>query len=337
MRALALIVLVMLSGPAKAENAWVASTSIRVIDLESGSLVGSVSVAPDQVIREIAFDRSGSRAYVASMGGLFVVDTTTLGVVARVSGRPTCSVAVAADTGTLAALHLQPAGEGLADRERGIPPTVTLATYDPGGTVVLAQAEVHGKPLRVRVTPDGSRLYVLDSNEAVLTVFDDVASQLGEVDLAPDAIEGQQFMCADLGLGSDGTVAVARSSTDGSAIVIVRPGESPIDSTVTVMDTGTEHRVRGAAFLPGGGTVYASAMGYMARLPISATEATWRHVGHRFAALDVSPSGTFLVMATPVFDELRGTGGVLVADPDGTPLRLIELADLSPYTLAVQP
>jgi hypothetical protein len=42
-------------------------------------------------------------------------------------------------------------------------------------------------------------------------------------------------------------------------------------------------------------------------------------------------------MATPVFDEQRGTGGVLVADPEGRPLRVIELADISPYTLAVQP
>ena len=337
MRSLGLLLALLAASPAAAERAWVASTSIRVIDLDTGQLVGSASVAPDQVIREIAFDASGERAYVASMGGLFVVDTATLGVVAQISERPTCSVAIAADTGTLAALHLQPTGVGLADRDQGIPTTVTLATYGARASGLLAQAEVHGRPLRVRVARDGSRLYVLDSNEAVLSVFDAAATPLGEVDLAPDATEDQLFMCADLGLGPDGTLAVARSSSAGSAVVLVRPGAAVAEVAVTVLATGADHRVRGAAFPPAGGAVYASAMGYVARLGLDAPEASWQRVGHRFAAVDVSPSGAYLVMATPVFDEQRGTGGVLIADPTGHPLRIVELADISPYTLAIQP
>jgi len=337
MRTLLLVAVLATIGPAHAERAWVASTSIRVIDLESGKLVGSATVAPDQVIREIAFDAAGDRAYVASMGGLFVVDTASLGVVKRISDRPTCSVAYATASQTLVALHLRPAGEGLADRDRGIPSTVTLATYAADTATTLAMAEVHGQPLRVRAAADGSRLYVLDSNEAVLSVYDEAAQWLGEVDLAPDAEQGQAFLCADLGLAADGTLAVARSSSAGSAVVLVHLAAVLSESTVTVVDAGAEHRVRGAAFPPGSDAVYASAMGHVARLSLDAPETAWQSVGHRFTAVEVSPSGAFLVMATPVFDEQRGTGGVLVADPEGHPLRLIELVDISPYTLAVQP
>jgi hypothetical protein len=333
MRPLMLVIALVLVAPAHAENAWVASTSIRVIDLDSGTLVGSTTVATDQVIREIAFDDTGAQAFVASMGGLFVVDTTSLGVLSRISERPTCSVDFA--DGTLSALHLKPAGEGLAERDQGIPSTVTLAVYDAATAAPLAQTEVHGRPLRVRRAAD--RLYVLDSNEAVLTVYDGAAGRLGEVDLAPDAEEGQAFLCADLGLSSDGTLAVARSSSAGSAVVLVSPATDVTDSRVTVVDVGSEHRVRGAAFAPGAGDVYAAAMGHVARLSPTTPETAWQRVGHRFAAVEVSPSGAYLVMATPVFDEQRGTGGVLVADPEGRPLRVIELADISPYTLAVQP
>ena len=333
MRPLLLILALALAGPAQAENAWVASTSIRVIDLDSGALVGSASVAPEQVIREIAFDDAGTRAFVASMGGLFEVDTATLGVVTRLSDRPTCSVDYA--DGALAALHLKAAGEGLAERDQGIPSTVTLAIYDAATAATVARTEVHGRPLRVRVAAD--RLYVMDSNEAVLSVYDGAAVRLGEVDLAPDAAQGQLFLCADLGVSGDGALAVARSSSAGSAVVLVSPAADVAESRVTVVDVGAEHRVRGAAFAPGGETVYASAMGHVARLSRTTPATAWQRVGHRFAAVEISPTGAYLVMATPVFDEQRGTGGVLVADPEGRPLRMIELADISPYTLAIQP
>ncbi len=333
MRCLLLLLALVAVTPAHAENAWVASTSIRIIDLDSGALVGSTTVAADQVIREIAFDDSGARAFVASMGGLFVVDTASLGVLERISDRPTCSVDFR--DGTLAALHLKPAGDGLAERDQGIPSTVTLALYDAATGATLAQAEVHGRPLRVRATAD--RLFVLDSNEAVLTVFDRAASRMGEVDLAPDAEDGQAFLCADLSLSGEGTLAVARSSSAGSAVVMVWPADAVADSRVSVVDVGAEHRVRGAAFAMDSEHVYATAMGHVARLSTSAPAATWQHVGHRFAAVETSPSGAYVVMATPIFDEQRGTGGVLVADAEGRTLRVIELVDISPYTLAVQP
>ena len=52
---LALLLLV-LPGPAGAVTAWVASTTIQLVDVERGSLEGQLTVAEDQVVAEIAFD-----------------------------------------------------------------------------------------------------------------------------------------------------------------------------------------------------------------------------------------------------------------------------------------
>ena len=65
--------------------------------------------------------------------------------------------------------------------------------------------------------------------------------------------------------------------------------------------------------------------------------AEWREVGHQFSLIAIPAGGRQVVMATPTFDEARGTGALLVADADGNPLRVVELTGLSPYTLAVQP
>jgi len=321
--------------PAAAEVAWVASTFVRLIDLDTGEPIGRVVVAEDQVVSEIAFSADGRRAFVASMGGLFSVDTLSLQVVQQLSSRPTCSVSVAGDR--LAALHLLPAGEGLANRARDIPSTVTLALYDLQRGEVAASTEVHGSPLRVLLSPRDGRALVLDSNEAVLGVYGASADRIGEIDLAPDRQPDQPFLCADMGMAGDGSaLAVARNTSGGSALVIVRPQDDVTRSEVSVLDAG-EFRLRGAAFPPHGAEILITALGHVGRVAAGGGTPVWRDVGHMASLVAPSPSGTYLVMATPVFDAERGSGAVLIADTSGNLLRVAELPDLSPYTLAVQP
>ncbi len=332
-----LLVALLAAAPAAAENAWLASTSIRVIDLDSGRLVGQLDVAADQVVREIVFDAEGRRAWVASMGGLFEVDPSTLEITRQLSSRPTAAVAWAALADRLVAIHLKPAGEGLADRERNIPSTVTLQLYDANRAAPLAAAEVHGTPVRVRLSPAADRAYVLDAKDAVLSVFDGDVSRLGEIDLAPDVSDGRPLMCSDLGQAADGRLAVVRNSGDDTALVFVTPGAAPEQAGVSVESMGFEHRARGAAWLPDGSGVWVSALGHVARYTPDRPDVRWQHVGHSFASVAAAPSGRYLVMATPIFDEARGSGALLVADPEGHPLRVVELTDISPYTLAIQP
>lgn len=325
----------LLGHPARAEVAWVASTFVRLVDLDSGELVGRLLVAEEQVVSEIAFSEDGRRAFVASMGGLYEVDTRSLEVLGQLSARPTCSVSVAGDR--LAALHLLPAGEGLANRAQDIPSTVTMSLYDLPAGQRVASAEIHGSPLRVRLSPLNGHALVLDSNEAVLTVWSRRAESLGEIDLAPDRQSGQSYLCADLGVSRDGsTLAVARNTAGSSALVIVRPDVEVARSRVTVVDAG-EFRLRGAAFPARGSEILVTALGHVGRFAADGGPPRWRDVGHMASLVAPSPSGTFLVMATPAFDETRGSGAVLVADADGQLLRVVELPDLSPYTLAVQP
>jgi len=326
----------LLGRPAVAEVAWVASTFVQLVDLDSGELVGRVVVDEDQVVSEIAFSSDGRRAFVASMGGLFVVDTGSLAVLDRLSDRPTCSVSVAGQR--LAALHLLPPGVGLANRAQDVPSTVTLALYDlVDAPARIASAEVHGAPLRVRLSPASGHALVMDSNEALLRVYDIAAAKLGEIDLAPDRQADQAFLCADLGMAADGSsLAVARNSADSSALVVVHPADTVAGSQVSVVDVGA-YRLRGAAYPPQGAEVLVTALGFLGRISSERSEPTWREVGHMASLVAPSPSGEYVVMATPLFDEARGSGAVLVTDPAGNLLRVAELPDLSPYTLAIQP
>lgn len=333
---LVLLLLLAAAGPVGADTAWVASTTIQLVDLDSGSLQGQLCVAEDQVVAEIAFDPAGDTAWIASMGGLFMVDAATLGVGAPWSQRPTCSVSHAVAAPRVAALHLRPSGDGLADREQGIPSTVTLQVYDADSGAPLASAEIHGRPLRVAIRPDGERLYVLDSGEARLSVFDGAARPLGEIDLAPDGAE--PTMCTDLAISPDGdSLAVIRRGGGGSALLVIHPAEPASESAVRIEDLGPEPQARGLAFAPDSGDIYLSSIGYLARYHADRPGAAWREVGHQFSLIAVPAGGRQVVMATPTFDPARGTGALLVAGPDGNPLRVVELTGLSPYTLAVQP
>ncbi len=334
----ALVLLILSTPPALAENAWVASTAIRVIDLDRGDVIGHLTVAEDQVVTEIAFDPAGDAGYVASMGGLFRIDTATLSVAQHLSDRPTCSVAVARDADRLVALHLRYPGDGLADRQRGIPSTVTLAVYERSTGAVLGATELHGAPLRVRIAPDGQRVYVLDSGDALLTVLDGAPRVLGEIDLAPDVASGQPTMCTDLALSPDGLrVAVVRNGGEGAALVVVHPAADGSADSLGIEGLGQDVRARGASFSPDGAAIHLTSIGQLGRWTADRAGASWRDVGHEFSLVATAPSGRYLVLATPTFDPSRGSGGVLIADGEGRPLRVVELPDISPYTLAIQP
>ena len=341
--ALAALALLVVVRPAGAENAWVASIGIRVIDLDQGDVIGRLSVAEDQVVREIRFDAAGEDAYVASMGGLFRVETASLAVHPPLSGRPTCSVDVAREADRLVALHLRRSGDGLADRERGIPTTVTLQVYERSSGTPLGAVELDGAPLWVRITPDGSRALVLDSKDARLSVFGlpvgaHEPRRLGEIDLAPDVPPEHPVMCTDLELSRGGAEAlILRNGGDGAALIRILPGEPVADSPLRIQDLGAGQRARSLAPSADGETVHVASIGRLARVEGEGPVPEWRSLGHEYSLVAATPDGRHLVLATPTFDAARGSGGVLIADALGRPLRIVELPDISPYTLAIQP
>jgi hypothetical protein len=172
----------------------------------------------------------------------------------------------------------------------------------------------------------------------LLTVLDGAATPLAELDLAPDVADDVPLMCTDLGQSPDGRqLAVLRNGGAGAALVLVQPATAPRDSVIRVQDLGAVHRGRGAAFTPDGGAVHVSAIGHLVRWSEDEPTARWQDVGHQFSLVAAAPSGRYLVLASPTFDAERGSGGLLIADPEGRPLRVVELPDISPYTLAVQP
>lgn len=340
---LAALALLALVRPAGAENAWVASTGIRVIDLDRGDVIGRLSVAEDQVVREVRFDAAGEHAYVASMGGLFRVETASLAVRPPLSDRPTCSVDVAREADRLVALHLRHSGEGLADRERGIPTTVTLQVYERSSGTPLGAVELHGAPLWVRITPDGSRALVLDSKDAQLSVYElptgaQQPRRMGGIDLAPDLPHEPPVMCTDLEISLDGAEAlVLRNGGDGAALLRILPGEPVADSPLRIQDLGAGQRARSLALSADGETVHVASIGRLTRVGREGSVPEWRSLGHEYSLVAAASDGRHLVLATPTFDPVRGSGGVLITDALGRPLRIVELPDISPYTLAIQP
>ncbi len=336
--AAAALVLATLAAPpgARAESAWVASTGIRIVDLDSGAVVGSLCVAEHQVVREITFDAAGETAFVASMGGLFEVDARTLGVRRRLSDRPAASVSVTEDGRRLAALLLPYPGEALADRERGLPPTSTLLLVDRSGGDHRATAELHGAPLRVALRRDGERVAVLDAAESEVVVFEGEARRLGRIPLAVDGTPEPGTVCPDMAMGG-GRLAVVCNGPSGSDLVLVWGLEDPATAQLRVRSLGPERRARGAAFSADGRSVLVTAIGYVARLAVDGPDERWEEIGHQMSRVAAAPSGDYLVFSTPTLDAGRGSGGVAIADEQGRLLRLVEITDISPYTLAIQP
>ncbi len=317
---------------AEADHAWVASTTIRVVDLDRGVIVGSVDVAEAQVVREIVFDGEGKRAYVASMGGLFEVDTGTLEVLRCLSDRPTAALAIDGQGQRLAALHLPYPGDGLARRDLGLPVSTTLQIYERRGGVPLSSAEIHGHPLRVQYSEDGQRLYVMDAQDGTLSVFDGGATAVDAIDVFTDLPDGAQ--CAVLERGPDGSLAVVRNTVAGSAIVEIRGAADPPTSQLRVRPLGDRRGGRSLSYTPDG-ALLVMFLGHMALLD-GDIPPQWTPMDSAYSLVRVTARGV-RVFATPSYATADGSGALLIDDGDGTPPRIVELPGISPYTLAVQP
>lgn len=320
------------SAGAAEDHAWVASTSIRVVDLERGVVVGTVDVAEQQVVREIVFDRRGDSAYVASMGGLFQVNTATLDVQRCLSDRPTAALAIDRSNGRLAALHLAYPGDNLARRDLGLPIVTTLQVYGlPDGEPVVS-APIYGFPLRVRFSADGQRLFVMDAQDGVLSVLDAAAVPVGAIDVLEDHGDGAQ--CTALERGPDDSLAAVCNTPSGSAVVEIRGAGVPSTAQVRVRSLGDHRGGRALSYMPDGSMVVM----FLGQLALLKDEGKpqWTAMEHPYSLVRVT-SGGGRVFATPSYSTGDGSGALMIDDGDGQPLRIVELPDMSPYTLAIQP
>jgi YVTN family beta-propeller protein len=232
-----------------------------------GILPGDVAVAPD-----------GKRVFVSNFDGtqvagqLSVIDTATDTVTADITvsgqGGGTKGVAVSPDGKTVYVCNEQDVGH-----ERG-----RLSVIDTGTNTVTATVPVSSFPTAVRITPDGSRVYVIDT-DGILTVVDTASGTATS-----------PFV----------TVVGNRMAFLGQHAYVVRDA----DTLLSVLDTST-HQVTGLVEVDGLATDIAIA-------PDGQLAYVTQRTRSRLSVVDTATN-----LAKPFPVTIDGTADALTLTPDG--------------------
>lgn len=340
MRALWVSLCIALLAPATAlagQTAWVSSNHIQVVDLDSSKVVGRIPL--EEFIHDMEFSRDGSSVYVGSSKGLRVADANKLEFVQKVDDRATSAVSVSADGSRLAAIHRADGDSSQAARVAGLPlPPSEVVIYSTLGMTVEHSFHVAAQALDVVLSPAGDRVYLLVPHEGSVYVHDLEGALLQTFELT-DQGGTHGAMLSGLALAPDGSrlVVPVTDAEESWLADIDLSGERDAADQVLKQGLGHSRRVQGLSWDEDGSGVYVSAVRGVVKFNRIGLPVAWKRFGVNYVDVQPIPGGDETVMVTPTFSSARGSGGVSVVSADGTVLRTVELADMSPFVVAVRP
>jgi hypothetical protein len=336
-----LLLSLLLAAPAVAQEVWVASNQIRVIDFDQGKEVAKLPL--QRHVRDIVFDRDAQRAYVAASDGLHVASVAERNWIAHpLNDRQ--ATALSMGERYLATLTWPNEEGARVAREAGQQLVARVHLYDLRHGAFAASFAVEGQPMDLALLHSDSMVYLLDRDGATLRGYRTDGRPMTEIAVggpAPLTETGHPTRRAStLALGRDGATLLLASS-DGSTANLYA-----ISTRVDDPQKGGE-QIRSVA-IPGGQRVrYLVRDGAGDRVWLSSLNTLYRYDGdelvgqHTFDVPYTSatplPGKGGLVLAAVTFNAKRGSGGVTLLDPDGRVLKSVELPDLSPFVAAVRP
>ncbi|HSP98617.1 MAG TPA: hypothetical protein VL049_15455 [Candidatus Dormibacteraeota bacterium] len=212
----------------------------------------TVTPTPKRVGAEpvgIAVDPTGTRVYVASVGGLTVLDAQSLAVLET---RP---IVLTDDVNSrLQGVAVGAGGQRVyAVADNGYQMPGALLQLDATGERVLAAVAVGLRPLGVAVSPDGSRAYVANSLSDSVSVVDTIASRVvatiavaGQPQAVAIGVDGRQVFVSTYGPGAGA----------GSDLVVIDAASDAVVDRVALSGAGF-----GVSVDPASGRVYAAVAG----------------------------------------------------------------------------
>ena len=315
---------------ASAEVLYVASTDVLVIDSASGAKLGSIDVG--QFVFDIQFTRDGTRAYLATAGGVIEVDATRHAVRERLTATPAFRLSLAAGDRQLYILGNQV--RRLANgRQEPLPSEITV--YD-----LVARRVTRSQPVGMR------------AEECVVLGDDVVVSQPSAFQLRQiSTTDGSAVRATPLrhqapGDPQPGFLYGLALSADGERIYVAQAAASePVIHVVDRQSGATrelpfahgEAFVTGLVAAPDGGELLVSTRNHLAVLDAaSGAERAWIALGGAHYGMALGGDGRHSYHTLAAYDEQGGA--VTVVDlAAGRVERTIPVAGMSPAAIAVQP
>ncbi len=340
MRAITLLLAVLLTAPAAAfagTTAWVSSNHIQIIDLDEGRVVGRIGL--QEFIHDMEFAPDGERVFVGSSKGLRVADAEAMAFTQRLSERPTVAVSVSADGGRVVALSSPPRDDVRAARKAGLPlPPATVTVYAGETLSTVTSFEVDGLARDVVVSADAAVVYVLEPKSGAMRVFS-IDGALQESIQVVDQPAGEAHLDTMLGrmeLSPKGD-AMAISVTNAASSAIAEVDLTAATEKVHLAGLGHARRIQGVAFDDDGSGVYVTAVSSMVKFGGHGFPVAWKKYPVNFVDVAAVRGDDRSVMVTPTYSKANKSGGVSLVDGTGQVVRTVELTDMSPFLVVVQP
>jgi DNA-binding beta-propeller fold protein YncE len=320
-------------------TAWVSSNHIQVIDLDEGRVVARLGL--QEFIHDMEFSPDGTRVYVGSSKGFRVADAEKVTFTQRISESPTLAVSVSSDGTRVMTLSLAPKESAHAARKAGLPlPPATISIFAADSMTRITSFEVDALARDAVLSPDAASVYVVEPKTGALRVFssDGVLRETIQVVPAPVGEGHLDTMLGRIALSPDGaSMAIPVTNASASSIAEIDLAGTPGKERVHLAGLGHSRRIQGLAFDDDGSGVYVTAVSSMVKFGGHGFPVAWKKYPVNF--VDVAPvrGSENSVMVTPTFSKKNKSGGVALVNGSGEVVRTVELMDMSPFLVVVQP
>ena len=336
---LALAALISLPGAAfAATTAWVSSNHIQVVDLDEGRVVARLAL--QEFIHDMEFSPDGSRVYVGSSKGFRVADARKVEFTQRLSEVPTVAVSVSKDGTRVVALTSPPKEDVRVARRAGLPlPPATLTVYAADSMTEVTAWDVDGLARDAAIAPDASTVYVVEPKTGAMKVYsvDGKLTETIQVTPRPTGEGHLDTMLGRMEIAPDGgSIAVPVTNASASSIAEVDLTGTKAER-VNLAGLGHARRIQGLAFDDDGSGVYVTAVASMVKFGGHGFPIAWKKYPMNFVDVAAVKGDGRTVMVTPTFSKTNKSGGVALVGESGEVEKTVELMDMSPFLVVVQP